>query len=58
MRLDGRRQSSNVEDRRGRRMSGGKMGGLGIGVIIGAIIGIVINILVMKYYSKRKHMFN
>ena len=34
MRLDGRRQSSNVEDRRGRRMSGGKMGGLGIGGLI------------------------
>lgn len=36
----------------------GILGGLGIGVIIGAIIGIVINVLVMKYYSKRKHMFN
>ena len=36
----------------------GILGGLGIGVIIGAIIGIIINILVMKYYGKRKHMFN
>ena len=32
MRLDGRRESSNVEDRRG--MSGGKKAGLGIGGII------------------------
>ena len=37
MRLDGRRESSNVEDRRG--MSGGKMAGLGIGGII--IVGII-----------------
>ena len=36
----------------------GILGGLGIGVIIGAIIGIIINVLIMKYYSKRKHMFN
>ena len=39
MRLDGRRQSSNVEDRRGRRMSGGKMGGLGIGGLI--VVGLI-----------------
>ena len=32
MRLDGRRESSNVEDRRG--MGGGKKAGLGIGGII------------------------
>ena len=39
MRLDERRQSSNVEDRRGRRMSGGKMGGLGIGGLI--VVGLI-----------------
>ena len=32
MKLDGRRESSNVEDRRG--MSGGKKAGLGLGGII------------------------
>ena len=36
MRLDGRRESSNVEDRRG---SGGKIAGLGIGGVI--IVGIL-----------------
>ena len=40
MRLDGRRQSSNVEDRRGRRAGiGGKIAGGGVvGVIIAAVI--------------------
>ncbi|MCQ2212558.1 MAG: zinc metallopeptidase [Bacteroidaceae bacterium] len=39
MKLDGRRESSNVDDRRGQRMSGGMMGGLGIGgIIIAAIL--------------------
>ena len=33
MKLDGRRESSNVEDRRG-QSSAGKIGGLGIGGII------------------------
>ena len=37
MRLDGRRESSNVEDRRG--VSGGKAAGLGIGGII--IVGLI-----------------
>lgn len=37
MRLDGRRESNNVEDRRG--MGGGKMAGMGIGGII--VIGII-----------------
>ena len=36
MRLDGRRESSNVEDRRG--MSGGTKAGLGIGGIIMVVL--------------------
>lgn len=39
MNLDGRRQSSNVEDRRGTRISGKAAGGLGLGGII--IVGII-----------------
>lgn len=37
MNLNGRRQSNNVDDRRGRRMSAGKIGGIGA-VIIAALI--------------------
>ena len=37
MKLDGRRESTNVEDRRG--MSGGKAAGLGLGGI--AIVAII-----------------
>ena len=43
MNLDGRRESSNVEDRRG--MSGGKKAGLGAGVV-----GIIIA-MAMAYFS-------
>jgi len=39
MQLDGRRQSSNVEDRRGTRSTVGKVGGLGLGGVI--IVGLI-----------------
>lgn len=38
MRLDGRRQSNNVDDRRGRRLSGGKLAGGGIVAVIVAAV--------------------
>lgn len=38
MRLDGRRQSNNVEDRRGWRLSGGKLAGGGIVAVIVAAV--------------------
>jgi len=38
MRLDGRRQSSNVDDRRGMRGRGGKFVGGGIGAVIVAVV--------------------
>lgn len=38
MRLDDERESSNVEDRRGMRMPGGRAGGIGIGTIAMALV--------------------
>ena len=38
MRLDNERESSNVEDRRGTRMSGGRAGGIGLGTIALALV--------------------
>ena len=38
MRLDDERESSNVEDRRGMRMPGGRAGGIGIGTIAIALV--------------------
>ncbi len=37
MRLDNEQESTNVEDRRGRRMPGGRAGGIGIGTIVLAL---------------------
>ena len=38
MRLDNERESSNVEDRRGARMPGGRAGGIGLGTIALALV--------------------
>lgn len=38
MRLDNERESSNVEDRRGSRMPGGRAGGIGLGTIALALV--------------------
>ncbi len=38
MRLDNERESSNVEDRRGSRMPGGRAGGVGLGTIVLALV--------------------
>ncbi len=38
MRLDDQQESSNVEDRRGSRMPGGRAGGIGVGTIVMALV--------------------
>ena len=38
MRLEDERESTNVEDRRGSRMTGGRAGGIGLGTIALALV--------------------
>lgn len=53
MRWQGRRQSSNVEDQRGRRAGGNMMGGLGGGLLTKGGIGVVIVILIIGWLTGR-----
>lgn len=53
MRWRGRRQSTNVEDQRGRRAGGNMMGGLGGGLLTKGGIGVVIVILIIGWLTGR-----
>ena len=53
MQWRGRRQSTNVEDQRGRRAGGNMMGGLGGGLLTKGGIGVVIVILIIGWLTGR-----